>query len=102
VGDTVLPFRTGMFGIALRTRVPIVPVALRYDPPSLAWVGDATFLPHYLGLAGRRRARAVVRIGVPTSPTSAATSRDLAAAARGDVLHLMREAGWPSSPSSTT
>ena len=64
----MLPFRPGMFGVAVRARVPVVPVALAYDPPSLAWVGDATFLPHYLTLATRRGARAIVRLGTPLVP----------------------------------
>ncbi len=90
-GRDVLPFRPGMFGLALRARVPIVPVALAYDPPSLAWVGDATFLPHYLTVASRRRARAVVRLGTPVVPAARDRARDLAQAVREEVLHLLEE-----------
>jgi 1-acyl-sn-glycerol-3-phosphate acyltransferase len=101
-GETVLPFRTGMFGLAQRAGVPVVPIAIRYEPPSLAWVGDATFLPHYLGLAGLRRARAAVRIGSPIPLAPGCSARDLSVTARRDVLHLLREPSWPSNPPSST
>ncbi|WP_242338238.1 MULTISPECIES: 1-acyl-sn-glycerol-3-phosphate acyltransferase [Anaeromyxobacter] len=90
-GTDVLPFRPGMFGLALRARVPVVPVALAYDPPSLAWVGDATFLPHYLTVASRRRARAVVRLGTSILPTSGDRARDLAQAVHAEVVRLLKE-----------
>ena len=47
-GDQVLPFKRGIFGVALRAGVPVVPVALRYDREDAAWVGDESFLPHYV------------------------------------------------------
>jgi 1-acyl-sn-glycerol-3-phosphate acyltransferase len=47
-GHDVLPFRRGIFGIAARASVPVIPVALRYEREDVAWVGDATFLPHYV------------------------------------------------------
>jgi 1-acyl-sn-glycerol-3-phosphate acyltransferase len=90
-GADVLPFRPGMFGVAVRARVPVVPVALAYDPPSLAWVGDATFLPHYLTVASRRRARAVVRLGMPLVPAPGDRARELAQAVRSAVVHLLKE-----------
>jgi len=90
-GADVLPFRPGMFGVAVRARVPVVPVALAYDPPSLAWVGDATFLPHYLTLATRRAARAIVRLGTPLVPAPGARARELAQAIRSQVVDLLKE-----------
>jgi 1-acyl-sn-glycerol-3-phosphate acyltransferase len=101
-GETVLPFRTGAFGLAVRARVPVVPVAIQYQPSSLAWVGDATFLPHYLSLAGRRSARAVVRLGEPIVAAPGWTARDLAQAVRAEVLRLLEGGPWASSPPSTT
>jgi lyso-ornithine lipid O-acyltransferase len=101
-GDAVLPFRKGTFGLSLRTGVPVVPIALSYDPPSMAWVGDATFLPHYLTLATRRRARAFVRFGSPIVPTGDGRASDLARSAHREVERLLREILPPrSAPSST-
>jgi 1-acyl-sn-glycerol-3-phosphate acyltransferase len=91
-GGGVLPFRAGIFGLALRTAVPVVPVGLAYDPPSLAWVGDATFLPHYLTLATRRRARATVRLGTPVVPTGGMRAAGLARAIHADVERLLEAA----------
>jgi len=64
-GADVLPFRKGLFGVAARLAVPVVPVALRYEPAGLAWTGDATFLPHYLRLAARGRSRVRLCFGAP-------------------------------------
>jgi len=91
-GGTVLPFRPGMFGLALRAAIPVVPVALAYDPPSLAWVGDATFLPHYLTLATRRRARAIVRLGAPLVPGAGMRAAELAKIVHAEVERLVKEA----------
>lgn len=64
-GSTVLPFRRGIFGLARIVGVPVVPVALRYASPDLAWFGGATFLPHYLRMAARRAPAVHVDIGTP-------------------------------------
>jgi 1-acyl-sn-glycerol-3-phosphate acyltransferase len=101
-GETVLPFRTGMFGLARRAGVPVVPLTIRYEPASLAWVGDATFLPHYLAFAGRRSARAVVRIGAPVPVAPGRTARDVAQTTRDEVLRMLEEGPWASSLPSTT
>ncbi len=90
-GTTVLPFRPGLFGVAVRLRIPVVPVAIRYDPASLAWVGDAPFLPHYLTLAARRQTRAFVQVGTPIVPGPGAGASDLARAAHAAVADLLRE-----------
>jgi 1-acyl-sn-glycerol-3-phosphate acyltransferase len=88
-GDGVLPFRPGMFGLALRAGAPIVPVAIRYAPRSLAWTGDATFLPHYLRLAGSPGARVTIRIGAPIPPPADGSPRRIAEEARARVAALL-------------
>ncbi|HEX7625048.1 MAG TPA: lysophospholipid acyltransferase family protein [Anaeromyxobacteraceae bacterium] len=91
IGASVLTFRKGLFGLARTANVPVFPAAIAYDPTDLAWVGDAPFLPHYLKLAGGRRARAVLRFGEPLEPAAHPTAADLAAATRERVLELLRE-----------
>jgi lyso-ornithine lipid O-acyltransferase len=59
-GDEVLPFKRGVFGVAQRLGAPIAPVALRYDRADAAWVGDETFLPHYV----RSMAHVCTRVSV--------------------------------------
>ncbi len=88
-GDRVLPFRTGLFSVARSRGVEVVPVAVSYDPPELAWVGDDAFVPHYLKLAGRAGARATVRFGDPLSARGFASGAELAAAARARVEALL-------------
>ncbi len=88
-GDRVLPFRTGLFSVARSRGVDVVPVAIVYDPPELAWVGDDAFVPHYLKLAGRAGARAMVRFGEPLPARDFETGADLAAAARARVEALL-------------
>lgn len=90
-GASVLPFRKGLFGIAHAARVPVVPIAIAYDPPELAWVGDDSFLPHWLGLAGARRARAFVRLGPAILLPAEARAHDVARAAHAEVSRLLQE-----------
>ncbi|HTT71392.1 MAG TPA: lysophospholipid acyltransferase family protein [Anaeromyxobacteraceae bacterium] len=90
-GRTVLPFKKGLFGLARRIGVPVVPIALAYDPPELAWVGDDAFLPHWLSLAGSRRTRARVRLGSPLEAGAYPTAEALALATRSRVLALLEE-----------
>jgi 1-acyl-sn-glycerol-3-phosphate acyltransferase len=91
-GEGVLPFRPGLFGLALRAGAPVVPVAIRYEPRSLAWTGDASFLPHYLALASSRGARVSVRFGAPLRTAPGASAREVADLARAQVAALLAEA----------
>jgi 1-acyl-sn-glycerol-3-phosphate acyltransferase len=88
-GDGVLPFRPGLIGLAVRAGVPLVPVAIRCEPRSLAWTGDASFLPHYLALAASSGARISVRFGEPLAPPPGAGPREVAALARARVAALL-------------
>ena len=90
-GEGVLPFRPGLFGLALRAGAPIVPVAIRYQPRSLAWTGDASFLPHYLALAATREARVAVRFGEALRAGPGASAREVADLARARVAALLAE-----------
>ncbi len=64
-GDRVLPFWRGGFGIAQRLGVPVVPVAIRYRDPALAWCDGATFVPHYLRTAARPCTEVTLAFGAP-------------------------------------
>lgn len=64
-GQTVLPFKRGVFGLARLAGVPIVPVAVRYDRRDVAWTGAAPFLPHYLGTVSRQRTRVFLTFDEP-------------------------------------
>ncbi|BDG07036.1 lysophospholipid acyltransferase family protein [Anaeromyxobacter paludicola] len=88
-GENVLPFRPGLFGLARRAGVPVVPIALRCEPAELSWTGDQTFLPHYLRLAGAERCRVTVRFGQELSPAAHPSADGLARAARREVTRWL-------------
>lgn len=46
-GPDVLPFRKGIFDVAASEGVSVVPVAIHYEAPEMAWVGDDTFVAHF-------------------------------------------------------
>ena len=91
-GSGVLRFHKGLFGLAARLGVPVVPVALRYQPADLAWIGDDTFLPHYLRLAARAASDVRLRFGAPLVAAAGADAASLATAARQQVVALLEAA----------
>jgi 1-acyl-sn-glycerol-3-phosphate acyltransferase len=88
-GVHVAPFWRGSFGIAQRLGVPVVPVALRYRDPALAWVGDATFLPHYLRTVRSARVELSLSFGPPMHPRTGEVPEAMAARARGLISHML-------------
>ena len=69
-GSRVLPLKAACFAAARIARVPVVPVALRWETKELSWTGDASFLPHYLEVAGRSRIFVSLRWGEPLAASS--------------------------------
>jgi len=90
-GSTVLPYRRGLFGVARDLGVPVIPVAISYQPGELAWTGAATFLPHYLMFAAMAAPRASVAFGDPIPSRLHPTAEALAAAARERTLALLED-----------
>ncbi len=89
-GEGVLPFRRGVFGIAARASVPVVPVALRLWPADAAWLGGEPFLPHYRRHWQRGGVvEARVRFGRPLNPRDFSGARACAAEARAQVETLL-------------
>ena len=60
---TTTTFRKGAFRLATDEQIPVVPMAIEYGRKEDAWVGDATFLPHFLSTFGRRRTEVRIRYG---------------------------------------
>lgn len=88
-GDHVAPFWRGAFGIARRLGVPVVPVALRYGDPDLAWFGKATFLPHYWRTVRRPRLEVAIAFGAAIHPRTAEPPEAMAARARGIICRML-------------
>ena len=85
VGDRVLPFRRGVFGLARRLGVPVVPIRLRFERRDLAWIDDAAFLPHFLDFASRPGERVSVEVLEPLDPGRFGSAEALAEATRAAV-----------------
>jgi 1-acyl-sn-glycerol-3-phosphate acyltransferase len=87
--SSVLPFHRGVFGLARRAGVPVVPVALRFDPAETAWVGGEAFLPHYAWMSARPAIEAQVRFGEPVDARAFRSAEACAAEVRERVETLL-------------
>ena len=94
-GDEVLPFKRGIFGLALRLGVPIVPVALRYDRADAAWVGDETFFPHYVRGMAHVCTRVSVEYLAPLPRDRGQSANGLAELARRSIARALAPARRP-------
>jgi 1-acyl-sn-glycerol-3-phosphate acyltransferase len=90
-GIDVAPFIRGTFGIATLSNVPIVPMAIRYRDPSLAWTGGATFFPHYIATAKRASIDVELSFGAPLAVRANESPAYTAVRARAAVVRLLRE-----------
>jgi len=65
----LLPFKMGLFKTVLGMQIPIIPTTITYTgiERRVEWVGDDTFLDHFVLLAGHRAMRAHVHFGEPLS-----------------------------------
>lgn len=70
-GPEVGPYRPSMFYIAHEGRFPITPVAIEYEDPDIAWVGNTWFIPHAWKQFGKKTIRVRVKFGetfIPDDP----------------------------------
>jgi lyso-ornithine lipid O-acyltransferase len=88
-GDRVLPFKRGSFGAALHAGVPIVPVALHYESRQAAWVGDDTFLPHYMRTLSKPYTRVSVEVLPALEHARGDRPSDLAERARLSIAQAL-------------
>jgi len=84
-GRSVLPFRRGALGLAKRMGVPIVPVAVSYRHTDAAWVGDDTFLPHFVRTLARPFTPATLRFLPAIDPREDLSPSELAELARAAI-----------------
>jgi 1-acyl-sn-glycerol-3-phosphate acyltransferase len=90
-GDHVKPFWRGTFGVAQRLGVPIVPVAIRYRDPEMAWHGGAAFLPHYIKMASRPRIEVTLSFCPALPVRTGEAPEDMAARARNVIARALDE-----------
>lgn len=77
MGDHVVDFHRGTFFLAQHCNVPLLPIVLRYDCKDAPWVGDTTFLPHYMRTSMRPVTRVSVELLDPVAPDEADGSWEL-------------------------
>lgn len=94
-GDHVGPFWRGTFGIAQRLGIPVVPVALRYRDPDMAWFGGAAFLPHYIRAASQPRIEVTLSFCAPLGVRTGELPEDMAARARNVIARALDEMRSP-------
>ena len=64
-GPGTLPFRPRSFDAAFLAGVPVQPIAIRYDSPVVAYIGDDTFIPHFFRLFRMKLIAGKVVFGPP-------------------------------------
>lgn len=90
-GDEVRPFWRGSFGVAQHLGVPVVPVAIHYRDPEMAWFGGASFLPHYLRVASQPRIEVTLSFGAPLPARTGELPEDMATRARNAIARALDE-----------
>lgn len=60
-----LPFRRGAFQLAARENVGIVPISIVYADENDAWIGQDTFIPHFIRCFGKRKTIVFLDIAMP-------------------------------------
>ncbi len=64
-----IPLKRGAFALAAEQNIPVTPVMIEYDNPADYWIGNDTFLPHFIRRFGEKKIRVYVRYG-PLIPVS--------------------------------
>ena len=55
IEPVTIDFKSGAFVLAAQLNVPVIPIAIDYKNISDAWIGDDTFIPHFLRCFGKWR-----------------------------------------------
>ncbi len=77
-GPDILPFKPGMFTTCAEAGFKVIPVAIEYENQDMAWIGNDTFVPHFMQTFCHRRVRVSVSFGAPLSGNDAAVLRESA------------------------
>lgn len=99
-GDIVLPFKPALFAAAVATATPVQPVTIVYERVGgqpvteanrvrIAWVGEASLLPHVWWVLRRGGATARIVVHPSLHPTAFATRAELAKACRDAVASAL-------------
>ncbi len=67
-GKKVLLFKRGIFGIAKRLNIPVVPIRVDFRDRSCAWWGEGSLVAHYWKQANRKHTDIRVQFFEPIKP----------------------------------
>ncbi|WP_027362459.1 lysophospholipid acyltransferase family protein [Desulfospira joergensenii] len=81
-GPGLLEFKKGIFHMAAKKGIPVVPVAILYENRAAAWVGEDSFIPHFLKIFKNRRLKTHMTVGPVLKEDNA---EDLKAACHGFI-----------------
>jgi 1-acyl-sn-glycerol-3-phosphate acyltransferase len=77
VGPQTGEFRPGTFMTAVEGGFEVVPIAIEFEHQEMAWVGNDTFIPHFVHVFGKyRETRVKVAFGEPIKSTEWEQLRD--------------------------
>ena len=68
-GNGLLPLKPGMFHVAAEEGFPIIPTAIYYEDPDLAWVGDDNMGAHFFRNFAKLHTTAHIAFGQPMTGT---------------------------------
>jgi 1-acyl-sn-glycerol-3-phosphate acyltransferase len=96
-GDTVMPFRAGLFTVATELQIPVQPVCIKYthvgsepfgpfNRDRVCWYGGMTFGPHFFQMCKLNRIAAEVHFLEPIVVTAETDRRELAEEAHERIL----------------
>lgn len=84
-GHRVDGFHRGVFALARHCGAKVIPIAVRYESSEAAWVGDATFVPHYVRTTMRPVTRVTLRVCEALDPRGYDHAEALAEGARCSI-----------------
>ena len=62
----------GIFRLAAKAGITVVPVTVEYERPDVAWLGDDRFVSHFLRCFGVKNTKAKIKVGPGFASTDAA------------------------------
>ena len=71
-----LPFKPSVFQMAAENNVRIIPIAIDYQDPKDAWIGDDTFIRHFFQTFAKKEVICTVHYGPPMWDADGAVLRE--------------------------
>lgn len=70
-GPGLLEFKNGIFHLVAHKKIPVVPVAICYENRAAAWVGEDSFVPHFLKIFQNTPLKVQMTVGPMITQTDA-------------------------------